>query len=128
MLKYCCTRDPYERPRFLDLKRSLSDPFLPSSPGTNSKISTTPLNIPDPPKNTKDPDGDIRHKSKIVIPKPRTITTPSNDQEYVTNKQHPDGLFTGTLKDGQFCNGTLIYHNYDRQGRKEYTGEFKNGK
>jgi len=119
MLKYCCTRDPYERPRFLDLKRSLSDPFLPSSPRTNSKISavTTPMNIPEPPK-----------KDDKIVPKPPTITTPSNDQKYVTNKQHPDGLFTGTLKDGQFCKGTLIYHKNERFGRKEYTGEFKNGK
>ena len=56
MMIDCCARDPYDRPRFIDLKRSLLDPFLPNSPRTNQKISTVtspiPVNPPTPSHNT----------------------------------------------------------------------------
>ena len=50
MMIDCCARDPYDRPRFIDLKRSLLDPFLPNSPRTNRKISTitSPISVNPP--------------------------------------------------------------------------------
>lgn len=74
MLKDCCARDPYDRPRFLDLKRNLFDPFLPSSPRTNYKISavTSPIamNLPTPPK-----------KDDRVVPTPVVPPSSSTHQE-----------------------------------------------
>ena len=56
-----------------------------------------------------------------------TSSSPSSDITEVTNKEYPDGLFTGFVKGSQRYKGTLVYHANNAKFRKEYTGDFVNG-